>query len=140
MKGANNGRRPDGTFGAGNPGKPKGARHKTTLAVQDLLEGQAEGITQAAIDKALAGDTTALRICLDRIAPPKKDAHVSFGLPSISTADEASKAAQAVLTAVSEGEVTPLEGTTIMALVEGFRKTLETADLERRISDLEKKK
>ena len=45
-----------GKFASGNPGKPKGARHKVTRAVEELLEGQSEQITQAAIDKALEGD------------------------------------------------------------------------------------
>ena len=40
--GANTGRRPNGTFGPGNPGKPKGVRHKSTLAAQELLGGEAE--------------------------------------------------------------------------------------------------
>lgn len=75
------GRNTDGTFGSGNPGKPKGARHKATTAALALLDGQAEALTQKAIETALAGDTTALRLCLDRIAPPGKDTPVSFTLP-----------------------------------------------------------
>src|SRR5436190_21458026 len=62
-----------GTFGRGNPGKPKGARHRTTLAVEALLDGEAEGLTRKAIKMALAGDTVALRLCMDRIAPARKD-------------------------------------------------------------------
>ncbi len=49
-----------GKFAHGNPGKPRGARHKTTRAVEELLDGQSEAITQKAVDLALAGDTTAL--------------------------------------------------------------------------------
>ena len=32
MKDRKNGRNADGTFGPGNPGKPKGTRHKATRA------------------------------------------------------------------------------------------------------------
>ena len=39
-----------GKFASGNPGRPKGARHKVTRAVEELLEGQCEAITQKAID------------------------------------------------------------------------------------------
>ena len=63
-------------FPAGNSGRPRGARHKVTRAVEELLEGQHQAITQKAIDKALEGDGVALRLCLDRIAPPRKDAPV----------------------------------------------------------------
>ena len=133
----NNGRNTDGTFTEGNPGKPKGARHKTTLAVEELLQGEAEGLTRKAVDMALEGDTTALRLCLERIAPPRKDTPVSFALPSMQSATEAAEAAQAVLQAVSDGEMTPLEAASVMGLVETYRRTLETSDFETRIRALE---
>ena len=131
------GRNPDGTFAPGNSGRPAGARHLVTRAVEELLEGQAEALTQKAVEMALAGDGTAMRLCLERIAPARKDSPVNFDLPSMKTAKDASEAAQAVLQAVSEGELTPLEAATVMALVEGYRKTLETTDLEARITALE---
>ena len=58
---------------SGNPtGRPKGARNKATLAAEALLDGEAEQITRKAIEKAKAGDMVAIRLCLDRIAPPEK--------------------------------------------------------------------
>lgn len=134
------GRNADGTFAPGNPGKPKGSRHRATQAIEAMLEGQQEALTQAAIDKALEGDVTALRLCLDRIAPARKDAPVSFDLPTIETAEDAAKAARAILKAIAEGDVTPLEAATVMAVVEQFRRTLETTEIERRITALEASK
>ena len=133
------GRKSDGTFTSGNSGKPKGSRHKVTQAVEALLEGQSEALTQAAIDKALEGDTTALRLCLDRIAPAAKDTPIQFELPVMSNASESAVAAQAVLKAVSEGEVTPLEGATVMGLVESYRRTLEVTELEERLVQVEER-
>jgi len=130
-------RNPDGTFAPGNPGKPKGSRHRATQAIEAMLEGQQEALTQAAIDKALDGDVTALRLCLDRIAPPRKDAPVSFDLPEIETMEDAASAARAILRAVADGDVTPLEAAAVMAVVEQFRRTLETTEIERRIAALE---
>lgn len=81
------GRLQDGTWPkgiSGNPaGRPKGARHKTTVAVEALLAGQAEGLTQKAIELALAGDTVALRLCLDRLAPPRRTPSVDVELPPL---------------------------------------------------------
>lgn len=134
------GRNSDGTFAPGNPGRPRGARHKVTEAVQALLDGQTEALTQKAIDRALEGDVTALRLCLDRIAPARKDASVSFDLPDIETMDDAANAARAILRAVADGEVTPLEAASVMAVVEQFRRTLETTEIERRITALEASK
>lgn len=53
------------------------------------------------------------------------------------SAADAAKAAGAVLDAVALGDLTPTEGAHIMGLVEGFRRTLETTELEARILALE---
>ena len=130
-------RNPDGTFAAGNPGRPQGARHKVTRAVEELFQGEADGLTRKAISMALEGDTTAMRLCLERIAPARKDALVSFDLPEMTNASEAAQAAAGVLRAVTDGQITPLEGATVMALVENYRRVLETSDIEQRITALE---
>lgn len=131
------GRNADGTFAKGNPGRPKGTRLKVTRAVEELLEGQSEAITQKALDMALEGDTTALRLCLERIAPPRKDTPVTFPVPSMESAQDAARAAQAVLQATADGSLTPLEAAAVMNLVENYRRTLEVSELETRIAKLE---
>ncbi|MEP3636375.1 MAG: DUF5681 domain-containing protein [Paracoccaceae bacterium] len=133
------GRNPDGTFAPGNPGKPKGSRHKATQAVQELLDGQTVALTRAAIDKALEGDVSALRLCIERIAPAPKDAAIQFDLPNITTASEAVDAASAILGAVADGSITPIEGAAVMGLVEQFRRTLEATEIEKRLRVLEHK-
>jgi hypothetical protein len=134
------GRNPDGTFAPGNPGRPKGARHRTSLAIEELLDGEAEALTRKAIELAKGGDMTALRLCLERIAPARKDAPVRLHLPAIKSAREAAEAASVVLVAVSEGEITPVEGAAVMALLEQYRRALEASDFEARLSALEARK
>jgi hypothetical protein len=135
----NSGRNTDGTFGPGNPGKPKGTRHKATRAALALLDGEAEALTRKAVDMALAGDGAALRLCLERIAPPRRDAPVTFDMPPMHSAADAAKAAGAVLRAVADGDLSPSEGALVMALIETYRKTPETCELETRVSVLEKR-
>jgi hypothetical protein len=135
--GEKTGRDTSGRFTEGNPGKPKGTRHKATQAVLALLDGEAEALTRQAVTMALDGDGAALRLCLERIAPPRRDAPVQFDLPRMETARDAAKAAGAVLEAVALGELTPTEGAHIMALVETYRRTLETTELEARVAALE---
>ncbi len=132
-----NGRNADGTFAPGNPGKPRGARHKATRAVLALLDGEAETLTRKAVELALGGDATALRLCLERLAPPAKDGPVTFPLPPMQAARDAARAAAAVLDAVAAGDLTPTEGAQVMALVETCRRTLETTELEARVAALE---
>lgn len=137
-----NGRKTDGTFAKGNNlgGRTRGARNRATLAVESLLEGQHEALTQAAISKALEGDTTALRLCLDRIAPARKDSPVTFKLPEIKSAEDTVAASSALLDAVAEGEVTPDEAGRVMALLTAHKTLVEAGDLESRIAALEDKK
>jgi len=132
-----NGRNTAGQFSAGNSGRPRGSRNKATLAIESLLEGQAEALAQAAITKALQGDSVALRLCMDRIAPPPKDAAVTFSMPTMSNALDAAEAAGNVLRAVSEGELTPLEATRVMGLIDSYRRTLELTEIEQRLQALE---
>lgn len=126
-------------FERGNPGKPKGARSHVTRAIEAMLAGQHEQLTQVAIDKALEGDMVALRLCLDRLAPPRKDAPISIELPSVASAADAVTASAAVLAAVSAGECTPDEGGRVMALLTAHKAIVEAGDLERRITALETK-
>ena len=125
---------------SGNPnGRPKGALNKASQAIRALMEGEAEELGRVAIHKALEGDMTALRLCMERMLPAAKDTHIQFELPVMSNASEAAVAAQAVLKAVSEGEVTPLEGATVMGLVESYRRTLEVTELEERLVQVEER-
>lgn len=125
-------------FERGNPGRVPGSKNRVTRAVEALLEGQHEELTQAAIEKALAGDTVALRLCLDRIAPARKDAPITLELPKVRTAADAVEASAAVLQALSAGEVTPSEAAGVMAILSAHKAIVETGDLERRIEALEK--
>ena len=137
--GFNTARQSDGTFGPGNPGKPKGARHKATVAVETLLEGEAETITKTAIDLAKGGDMTAIRLVLDRIAPARKSSPIKLELPTVKTATDLDHALSAVVEAVAEGEVSPDEGATVAGLLEAKRRSLETVDMDERLRALEER-
>ena len=132
-----NGRNTAGQFSAGNSGRPKGSRNKATIAIESLLQGQAEALTQIAVAQALEGDSIALRLCMERIAPAPKDQPVSFSLPKMHNALDASVAAGSVLNAVSDGELTPIEATRVMSLIESYRRTLELTEIEQRLQALE---
>ena len=132
-----NGRNTAGQFSAGNTGRPKGSRNKATLAIESLLKGQAEALTQTAVTKALEGDSVALRLCMERVAPAPKDQPVSFSLPKMKNEMDASVAAGSVITAVSDGELTPIEATRVMGLIDSYRRTLELTEIEQRLQALE---
>ena len=110
---------------SGNPaGRPKGARNRATVAAEALLEGEAETLTRKAVELALAGDVTALRLCLERVVPPRKDRAVAFDLPAVVKADDAAQALGAVLAAVADDTITPSEAVALAGLIEAQRRAI----------------
>ena len=126
---------------SGNPaGRPQGSRNKATLAMERLLNGEAERLTQKAVDLAMKGDTTALRLCLERLCPPRKDWPVTFDLPPMKVPADAVAAMSALLAAVAQGEVSPGEAQTIATVIEVQRRVIECEDHEKRLRVLEEAK
>jgi hypothetical protein len=110
------------------------------MACDALLEGEAEKITRRAVELALKGDSTALRLCLERIAPPRKDRPVNFALPHIEAVADLPKASAALLDAVASGELTPMEAAELGKLVEAHAKAVEVTDLQERLIRLEEQR
>jgi len=125
---------------SGNPaGKPKGARHRATVAAEALFDGEAEALTRKAIELAKAGDTLALRLCLERVLSPRKGRPVVFDLPVINKPADVVAALGALVNAVARGSLTPDEGAAVAGLLEAKRRGLETVELEQRIAALEQR-
>ena len=123
---------------SGNPaGRRAGSRNKATLAIEALLEGEAQAIGRKAIELAKGGDGAAIRLCLDRLCPPRRDRHVAFKLPPMKSTVDAVKASAAVVRAVARGELTPSEAAELGKLVESFTKSLTAHDHEMRLRRLE---
>jgi hypothetical protein len=123
---------------SGNPsGRPRGSRNATTIALESLLDGQATALTQKAVDLALEGDLIALRICLDRILPVRKNRPIEFVLPPIETIADAPKAIGAITAAVASGEITVSDAADVSRLVEAYVRAIEASDLDKRLRALE---
>jgi len=124
-------------FKPGNPGRPKGARNKATVAAEALLDGEAEILTRKAIELAKNGDLVALRLCLERIIPPRKSRPVGIALPAIEAPSDIVSAFKAVTEAVANGELTPDEAQSFGSLLESNRRAAELADIDERLRKLE---
>jgi hypothetical protein len=111
-----------------------------TRAAEQLLEGEGEALTRKAIEMAKAGDGRALRLCLERLLPPRKDRPIEFMLPAVAKAEDHPPALAAILHGVATGEITPQEGQALSAVLEQHRRALETADIDARLRALEEEK
>jgi hypothetical protein len=119
---------------SGNPaGRRRGSRNKATLAAATLLDGEALGLTRRAVEAAVAGDVSAMKLCLERVLPRCQERPVTCRLPSLAAVgngeiDEpspqnVSRAMNAVTTGLACGEITPGEAATIAGVCETFART-----------------
>jgi hypothetical protein len=97
------------------------------------VDGEAEALTRKAIDMALAGDTVALKLCLERIYPARKDRPVTFALPPINTARDAADVMSSVMNAVATGQLTPADASELSKVVACVVKAFEAAEFADRL-------
>ncbi|MBB3610968.1 DUF5681 domain-containing protein [Rhizobium sp. BK602] len=129
-----------GRFTKGNPGKPKGARSQTTLAIEKLLGDEATKLTRKAIKAALAGDSTALKLCMERIAPVRRGRVVTVeNFPKVASAADVPGALSALLQAVARGDLTTDEADAIASLCSRYVTAVEAVEHEVRLKALEER-
>jgi hypothetical protein len=118
-------------------GRPQGSRNKATIALQQTLDGLGEPITKKCAAMALRGDPTALRLCMERLIPPRKDHPAKFTLLPATNATEVAAAQEAVLGDVARGQLTPAEGQIIFDMLAHKLRGIEAVDHEARLQALE---
>ena len=124
---------------SGNPaGRPRGARNKTSVLVEQLLEGDAEAIMRRMIDQAKAGNSRALSLLVPALLPKRKDAFIELDLPPLEQASDAPGAIAAIIRAVCTSEVTPQEGTSLTRMVEAYGRAQQKLEKLGRKPELEK--
>jgi F0F1-type ATP synthase gamma subunit len=124
---------------SGNPaGRPRGARNRTTILLQNLLAADAEAIARKAIDLAKDGDIAAIRICMERLVPTRKSEPVELDLPPLGTAADSVDAAATIVAAAAAGELTPSEAADLANVVDIYVRALATHAFEERLVKLER--
>ncbi|HZU27220.1 MAG TPA: hypothetical protein VFA04_16955 [Bryobacteraceae bacterium] len=118
-------------------GRPKGSRNRSRLPFQEQLDEKAEAIIGQCIDMALKGDIGAIRLCVERILPPRRDALVEFELPEIKELADVDAAINAVFQTLSAGEITPTDAAVIQDMLRKQREAMEIAPLEDRLRKVE---
>ena len=126
-------------FEKGNSGRPRGSKNRITLALEELLDGQAEAITNKVIERALAGDKDAMRLCFERILPRKSGRALSFELPAVKSARDAATAMSAIIAAVGSGEITPAEATAVSQLIDSASRSFEIDGVYRILDSIQER-
>lgn len=146
-QGAAPGRDGNGRFGAGNaggPGSPLAAQAvKLRRAAMEAVSPEiVSGIMRRVARKALEGDLKAARLVLDRaIGRPREEsedaAAIAIQLPPMRTADECTTATGRILEALTSGQLSRDDAKVLIDAVQLRTRTLEQADLEHRLRELE---
>jgi hypothetical protein len=126
-------------FQKGNPGRPVGAKNRST-ALQGRLEEFGEKIVDKLIEKALEGDSTALRVLAPYLLVPKTEPSISdLEIPKIQTPANLPDALSAVIQAVATEKITPGQGAILMDMLERNARAFGGRDEEARLASLEAK-
>ena len=118
---------------------PRGSRNRSAQAIQHALDGEAQALTRKAVELALEGNTTALKLCLDRLLAPRRDRTVPLELPPIEGAGGLAGTMAAIVAATGNGEISSTEAGRWARLVDIFLKALDAHDFEQRLAALEKR-
>jgi hypothetical protein len=134
----NNGKFAKGT--SGNPsGRPPGSRNRSTLMMESILEEDAQEIIGTLVDMAKGRNIHAIRLCMERLVPPGRDRLVSFDLPPMRSVDDVSLGIRSIISAVSEGKLTPQEGEILSRILAEHANVMYAADVKGRLEKLEEK-
>lgn len=126
-------------FQKGQSGNPKGrAKNSGKIgAWRKQLEGHAEELLNALVDRALNGDVQALKFCVEQILPKHKATLPPVEIP-IQDGDLAG-IGQTILNQTSKGELAADVASAIMAMLQAQAKLIETDELVKRVEALENK-
>jgi hypothetical protein len=127
-----------GRFQPGNAGRPKGTFNRATMLAQALIGKEAGKLARQAIKQALAGDSVALKVCLERLVPAARAGSIRINLPPVKTLEDIPVAMAAVIEAVSIGMISLDDGDRLVGLLDRQRIALEGPDLESRLKELER--
>ncbi len=125
---------------SGNPaGRPRGSRNRNTLAAELLLEDEALALTRKAIELALAGDPTALKLCFDSLHPRRRERSVQIALPPLRNAFDPAPVMAAVAESVADGRVTPGEAFELSQVVETAIRAIAGSEAAARWAEHDRK-
>jgi len=120
------------TFIAGQSGNTKGR----TPGVPDkrtrfrrLLEPHAEELIQVLVEQAKKGDSTALRLCIERLIPRAKSEPIDISLPSELTTDAVIKLGDQILKRMAAQEIAVEEGKDLFQIIEAHMNIVGMSDL-----------
>ncbi len=128
------------TFKKGQSGNPSGRKKGPTKVSEyrSLLQSHADDLIAKAVEMALAGDATAMRLCIDRILPTLKAQEQP--IPSMRLKGTLTEQGGQILKAATSGKLTPGEASSLLQSLASIARVTELDELIKRIEALEAQK
>jgi hypothetical protein len=117
-------------------GRPKGIKD-SRVRLRELFKPHAEELIKKAVEMALGGDTTAMRLCLERFVPPMRSESEPANIGEIS--GTLAEQGQSIITAMGSGRLTPSQAVEMLGALASQARICEADELEKRIQALEQK-
>lgn len=118
-------------------GKPRGTKSRFTK-YRDAIDKDLPKLLDKTKQAALGGDMTAMKLLLERTLPPQKSIAAPVKVPGLEEAEGLADKAEAVLDAVSQGNVPPDIGCQLVNAIGSLGALRELQDVEERLAYLEK--
>lgn len=114
-----------GKFVKGQSGNPAGRPKQESALIRQELAKHGEAVIKKLLDKALEGDLTAIKMILDRIAPPLKPVSLpsAVQVPKGATLPEM---ATAIINQSINGEMEPAEALQLLHVIVQLKAVTET--------------
>jgi len=124
-------------FKKGTSGNPKGRTpaHITVSKLRDTLSDDIPAILTKLVELAKEGDTTAIKMILDRVYPALKPQALPINLPTNGTLAEQGNE---IIRATLSGEIPPDIGSQLITALSNQGKLIELQEMAERLQRIEK--
>ena len=106
--------------GGNTAGRPSRARQAAVVA-EALIGRKTVPLTNKLIEIALAGDRAALRLCLDRIVPPRREPPIDLCLPKIKGRADLLEALTTIADAAASGALSSSQSAALTQMLIALR-------------------
>lgn len=125
-----------GTFAPGTSGNAAGRPKAATTELKQQLLKHGPALAEKAVQMALAGDTAALKLCLDRIAPPIRSSAERIKV-EVPTDGSLADTAKAFIHAAADGKLPGDIAAQLIGAIGQTARVIEITELEQRLEALE---
>jgi hypothetical protein len=115
--------KPGNTYGKG---RAVGSKSKAQVAIEAIGLEDCVAVMRKAIERALAGDVSAMKLILDRVYPVRKGVRMKLDLPRIETYGDFLKASNRIIHLMAQGMISTQEA---MELSHVYSRTLAMWDV-----------